>query len=355
MLRAAKLVVINLIVVVLLLAVLEGAASLLFAVVRIHRATGVKEQYHSTYDPTIGWVSLPNVRLPDLYGSGVSLRTNAQGFRNDRDVPREVPAGKSRLICSGDSFTLGYGVSNEQTWCHLLSTLDPKLETVNLGQGGYGLDQAYLWYKRAGAPLDHQVHLVAFITDDFTRMQSAEFLGFGKPLLGLRGDSLAVLNHPVRQRSRLARWWLAKGHMIANISLVQLAQRVVHREPPPTNASSVKSEPTRQVVARIFQDLARMNRAKHSRLVLVYLPGFGDYRHDDPRPSWRSFVTEEAARQGIPLIDLFDALRRVPPTEIETLFLPDGHYSPRGNEFIARTVSAALPAIVVSPPMQPAQ
>ena len=343
MLKVVKIVVVNVLAFVLILSVLEGAASLVFTAVRIHRATGVREQLHSTHDPTIGWVSLPNVRLPDLYGPGISLHTNAQAFRGDHDIARAVPPGKIRVICSGDSFTLGYGVSDNETWCHRLSVLDPRLETVNLGQGGYGLDQAYLWYKRAGLPLDHQLHLFAFITDDFLRMQFDDFVGYRKPLLGVRGDSIAVLNAPVPKRSRLGRWWVAKGNRLMELNMVQLANRVFG-DPPQDRYNGARNDSTRTVVARIFQDLARINAAKNSRLVLVYLPGESDYRRDEPPPSWRSFVTEEAARQRIQFIDLFEPLRRLPPTQIDSLFLPDGHYSVRGNEFVARAIHAALPA-----------
>jgi len=344
MLKVFKLVVINVVAFVLILALLEGAASLVFTAVRIHRATGIREQFHSTHDSTIGWVGLPNVDLPDLYGPGVSLHTNGQAFRNDTDIARTVPAGKIRVICSGDSFTLGYGVSNNQTWCHQLSVLDSRLETVNMGQGGYGLDQAYLWYKRAGLPLDHQVHLVAFITDDFLRMQFDDFVGYGKPLLGLRGDSIAILNAPVPKRSPLARWWLAKGQLAMNLNIVQLANRVFS-DPPRDRYDPARNDSTRKVVSRIFQDLARINAAKHSRLVLVLLPGASDYRRDEPPSSlWRSFVIEEAARQGIQLIDLFEPLRRLPPTQVDSLFLQDGHYSAKGNEFVARAIHRALPA-----------
>ena len=44
--------------------------------------------------------------------------------------------------------------------------LDPRFESVNMRQGGYGLDQAYLWYQRDGTRLAHDVHIFAFIFDD---------------------------------------------------------------------------------------------------------------------------------------------------------------------------------------------
>ncbi len=100
---------------------------------------------------------------------------------SDRQRPDLRPA--RRLVCSGDSFTFGYGVGDEATWCALLATIPPGIETVNMGQGGYGLDQAYLWYRRDGLHLGHQVHVMALITRDFERMASDRFVGYGKPLL----------------------------------------------------------------------------------------------------------------------------------------------------------------------------
>ena len=343
LLRVARIVAINCVVFVVLFSVLEGAASLLLTANQIRHTRGVTEQSYSTYDETLGWVSRPNVTLPNLYGPGANLRTNSQGFRADHDFTRAVPTGKTRIICSGDSFTLGFGVSNEQTWCQRLAGLDARLETVNMGQGGYGLDQAYLWYKRAGVPLDHQAQLLSFITEDFKRMESDRFIGYGKPMLGLQGDSIIVRNRPVPVTSAFTRWRTGKGHAIANLSIVQVVQRVFHLyDGPPADSIAARDARARQVARRIFADLDRINREKNSRLVLVYLPGLGDYRANDATAAWRQFVADEAAKQGIAFVDLVEAMRRVPPTEVNALFLPDSHYSPAGNDFIASALQKEL-------------
>jgi hypothetical protein len=49
-----------------------------------------------------------------------------------------------------------------------------------MGQGGHGVDQAYLWYKRDGVKLKHDFLLFAFITLDFQRMQQRDFLGLNR-------------------------------------------------------------------------------------------------------------------------------------------------------------------------------
>ena len=65
-----------------------------------------------------------------------------------------------------------------------------RLETVNLGQGGYGVDRAYLWYKRNETNLEHDIVVLAFISDDSWRMESDTFFGYGKPYLTIRDGEL---------------------------------------------------------------------------------------------------------------------------------------------------------------------
>jgi hypothetical protein len=342
--KVGKILLINVVILVALFALLEGSASLVFVANEVRLTPARAEQSYSKYDEMLGWVSQPNVNLPNLYGQGVYLRTNAQAFRNDHDISPMVPAGKTRVICSGDSFTLGFGVNNDQTWCQRLAALDPRLETVNMGQGGYGLDQAYLWYLRAGRPLDHQVHLLAFITDDFLRMRFDRFLGYGKPLLDIRNDSVVVTNRPVPKTPWMSRFLAVKGHAIGNLNIVRLFQRVFSRDAAPQGDAITPSRdrgPGR-IATGIFDHLARVNLEKKSQLVLVYLPGPGDYRSNDATTAWRAFVKAEASRLGVGYIDVVEAIRKVLPTEVNDLFAPNLHYSVRGNEFVATTLSREL-------------
>ena len=97
---------------------LEGASSL---VLFVHGLRPPAEGLHTEYDSLLGWVNKPNVYLPNLYGAGTYLRTNAQRFRSNHPVALQVPTGRVRAICSGDSFTLGYGMDNDHTWCERLT------------------------------------------------------------------------------------------------------------------------------------------------------------------------------------------------------------------------------------------
>ena len=115
--RVARFIAANLAILVLLLALLEGVASLALLGRDLSSTRLPAERRHTRNDPELGWVNRANLAVPNMYGPGIALHTNAQGFRNVRNFAPAVPAGAMRAICSGDSFTLGYGVADKDTWC----------------------------------------------------------------------------------------------------------------------------------------------------------------------------------------------------------------------------------------------
>lgn len=68
---------------------------------------------------------------PNFYGPGVGLNTNSRGFRGMMPVSDAVPNGKLRIVCSGDSFTLGWGVGDDEAWCAQLAS--DETDVVNMG------------------------------------------------------------------------------------------------------------------------------------------------------------------------------------------------------------------------------
>jgi hypothetical protein len=334
----------------LLLAVVEGIASIALFV---HDATGsasiqLPRGQYTTHDTLLGWASRPQVDLPDAYGPGRWMRTEAHGFRNTEDVETTVPEGFRRVVCSGDSFTQGYGVTNEDAWCHQLSVLEPSLEAVNVGQSGYSLSQVYLSYMRDARALEHEVHFVSFVTVDFFRMASLLSNGYARPGLALSGDTLVPTNIPVPKRviARMLEHRLAQP--AASMRVVQLLQAVTQR----TFGSSQRpsDEETMVVAGRIFATLARVNKDKGSQLVLVYLPTQGDYT-GHASDWWRDRVGQFADAAAIPFIDLVNELQALDQGTVDSLFLQPGevaytgaagHYNAKGNRWVAETLHRRL-------------
>ena len=335
---------------------LEGGSSLvLFANdLRHARLSANVQPPNATYDSLLGWTNLPNFSMENLYGPGASLHTNSSGFRGSRETPDQPPPGIRRVICSGDSFTLGFGVADDEAWCARLETQWKGVETVNLGQGGYGVDQAYLRYRRDGLRLQHQVHLFAFISQDFLRMQQPAFLGHGKPVLTLAGDSLVVGNVPAPRRSVLVPFLMTSLSAFRELRFMDLISRFDQGSP--EHGGQRSDDKTWAVAERIFKDLDRANQAQGSVLVLVYLPTIVDYFGKGTN-AWRRHLADFSARSGILLLDLAPDLRATPRDSIEALFFPDpwplspgaaGHYTARGHAWVAerlRAHLAALPAV----------
>jgi hypothetical protein len=138
----------------------------------------------------------------------------------------DAPApGTLRVVCSGDSFTMGHGVDDDHTWCHLIGVIEPRFETINMGQSGYGLDQAFLAYRRDGARLGAAVHLFAFIGQDVYRMLANSFFGYGRPVLAERDGRLVVENTPVPQPSSFAPALIALAPAVRQLRSFQLVSR----------------------------------------------------------------------------------------------------------------------------------
>ena len=342
MTRWLKIAALNLAVLLGLVIFIEGSVSI-FLFFRDITVLAWEAAPYSEYDSGLGWIAKPNVVLPDFWKKGVGIRTNDQRFRETAHIAPAVAPGRLRVICSGDSFTFGDGVNNADTWCDQLAVRDPRIEPVNLGQGGYGTDQAYLRFLRDASGLQYQVHLFAFINDDLHRMQSNTFLGFGKPVLSVVNGTVVVGNVPVPRLATSHAWLNAIPRALLEMRTGVFVQRVLHRFMPVPPVGAGKDAETRAVLRAMFADLKRVNQQKGSTLFLVYLPTLDELGGVNP---WSGFVAEAARDEQIPLVDIVSAFRS--RTDARSLFLYEttaaSHYNVAGHAFVADEIAKAISA-----------
>lgn len=345
----------------LALLLFEGVASV--AVFLWHARMNIwlplPERAYTAYDPELGWVSETNQRLSNLYGSGRSLTTNSRGFRNARDFDPAVPVGVTRIVAIGDSFTLGYGVDDADSWPARLERECPHIEVPNLGQGGYGIDQSQLLYARATAGLDHTLVIGAFIADDFSRVRAPRMAVYGKPLFRVRDGAPHLENVPVPRAPYLAPWLTQNLRLIEKLRSVELGRLLIGTraagEPTP------EAETTR-VIAFLLEEFARTAHDHGATPVFVLLPSLaggvagGDEKEFALLPDYARAALQQATDPPLVRFDLHDEFASIPVAERSTLFLHGprsrgaaAHYSPAGNALVARAIAHRLEAAGLLP------
>lgn len=314
---------------------LEGGASVLLSWRAAADPRETLEQRHCRFDPELGWSHRPDVEARDLYGPGLHLRTNSQGLRGTRTYAPEPPAGVRRVVCVGDSFTLGYGVGDESSWPARLESRG--FEALNFGQGAYGLDQCYLWYRRDGTAFEADVLLVAVIGEDLHRMLPETALtDRGKPFLSLAGGELVVRPPTIDD-------WREPGSVAlqrvwARTALGQLTSRWRPRSRRPDWLDAdVAQRPFAPLVRRVLAEFDALAAQRGLRFALVYLPVAAELRGG--KASYAPWLAEVTGELGVTFCDLSSAFAALGPRRGAELFLPDNHYSAAGHEFVAATLA----------------
>lgn len=104
---------------------------------------------------------------PDI---DVRFEINAQGMRADVDYDYAKPAGVKRVICLGDSFTMGYEVENDQCFARLLERgleeRGVRCQVLNAGVSGFGSAEALIYLERELLKYDPDAVVLSFFIND---------------------------------------------------------------------------------------------------------------------------------------------------------------------------------------------
>lgn len=288
-------------------------------------------------------------------GSRVSIHDEL-GWVAPMRSPASLPEGGRIIAAFGDSFTYGDEVEAHEAWPFLLDEALPDATVLNLGVPAYGLDQALLRYRLESRRLEPEIVLIGFILDDAARnttpyrpfIFAKTTVPLSKPRFVLEGDELKLLPNPLRRgdyREMLAagctREKAAESATCADalplalrlpsvqlLSLLGDRTGLVHVAP---------GEAVRKfdLAARLFLEFQREARRNGAEPIVVLLPTRNDLR----RASFEQYESY-FNRHGIRFIDVGAALRRV--ADVDSLFRPGGHYSPRANRIVAGAVRQYL-------------
>ena len=158
--------------------------------------------------PVYGYRFIPNLkaRVPSN-GGAYLVRSNARGFRSNREFEASKAPDRFRILAFGDSFTAADGVRNEDRYTDLLEASLPGAEVFNFAVSGTGTDQQYLIFREEAADLEYDLLLIAVLVENIRRItaryrpyqdETGATVYYAKPFFELgAGDALTLRGTPV--------------------------------------------------------------------------------------------------------------------------------------------------------------
>ena len=297
---------------------------------------------HVRFDHRLGWTNKEGTSLKDRFGPGKHVTIDGLGLRAGKDPSKEIPDGKRRILCTGDSFTFGKGNGDDETWCARLAARHPEAQVLNAGEEAYGIGQIHLKGERLMEKLDWNVQVFAFIADDVRRMTTLDFIGRNKPRLVLDEGKLQLQNFPVRRSSDTYLWFRANRRMFQNLRFLELGQRLGRKfSSPPAGAGGFDDRVVADTLGTILETTHRLNTERGGRALFVFLPSGPDF--NAPTERWRPLFLAQCKTRNLDCIDAVAPFDEEDEADLRPLYDPVyAHYSAEGNVRIAKIIDEAL-------------
>ncbi len=161
------------------------------------------ETPYLSYDSWLGWTITPEAKSENgLYES------NKDGIRSPNEY-RMKKTGAFRIALFGDSFIHGDDVTHEESLAgHLeqeLEQANQRVEVLNFGVPGYGIDQAFLRWQTQGVQYKPDMLIIGFQPENCLRntnvhrafyTKGVSSIPFTKPRFIDRNEHLELVNVP---------------------------------------------------------------------------------------------------------------------------------------------------------------
>lgn len=329
------------------------------------------------YHPRIGYTYMPSMkqRVQGTSG-GYLVRTNAAGFRSEREFERELSPTKFRALVYGDSQTAGDGASNPSRFSDLLEKAVPGLEIYNYGISGTGTDQHFLTFGEFGS-VDHDLVVLVYYVENICRLKprliktrdlNGEWVYRAKPYYELGPQGLELCNVPVPKQAwsdeTLPKELLPYVYTFGNEYSVfrepaggyaSLLRRMVPDGPLRDGLKQLatrlrKTRPFPQYDSRktpewllLREILATWIRTARKPVLLVLLPHVGMHLHADPT-RYQARFAELAKTTGCMLHDLSPEL--IARSRDGFALSQWDHLSLEGHEAVAGLLTPVLSKLV---------
>lgn len=334
------------------------------------------EPPNTQLDPILGWAPKPSETILSG-GSNGKPKTetiNAQKIRGKR-IHSFVPQdGIVRIAAFGDSYTFGSAASDEECWAEMISSSDKRVEVLNFGVGGYGLDQAFLRYQREGVLFNPHVVFICYMTENLARHVNVfrpfyshfQTLPVSKPRFIVEADTLRLLDNPLPTSKDYEQLLEHEGESLAmlgqhdyfyqrsprptrldifgSVRLAKLIRQGIHRR---YSINSLykdgyynSSSEAFEVTVKLLEEFYERVRRDGSIPIVVIFPYKKDIdRYQISRTKWYQPLLDHLRPGDLRLVDLIEAFHRSARSHEVSLFFDSGgtgHYSALGYEIVAK-------------------
>jgi hypothetical protein len=335
-----------------------------------------KDHSYGQYDPELGWSVRPSSQSENglYFSNAAGIRTATVGQTTSAKPAHET----LRIAIFGDSFTHGDDVPFEFSWGAILeNSLNQngiKAEVLNLGGQGYGMDQAFLRWRKNGKPLKPHVVIFGFQPSNIKRNMNIirKFyspdtgIPFSKPrFILLPEDKMRLINSPTVNPEEILKifsdfdhWPLRPYEFFFDADdyekspwyASRLAAFIISGL---TNGFSSRQKDydffseaseSRQLTERIIEEFEQEVLQAQARFIIVHLPTKGplkDLLHDDSL-DYQDLL--EKLRGKYTFIDPAPGLlHQAQEDSYDALFSKESsHYSPLANRVIGERIATTF-------------
>jgi hypothetical protein len=161
----------------------------------------------NNYNYYLGWDKKPQKKNYDILDNKkIFYSIDKKGFRFSNNKKK-----KNTIVTFGDSYTFGRQVNDNETWQELICN-KKKIFISNYGVGNYGLDQAYLKYKKTKLSKNTKIVIFGIVPETICRIQSCwkNYLEFGnihgfKPFCKIINNKFLIFKNPLKPSANFSK------------------------------------------------------------------------------------------------------------------------------------------------------
>lgn len=333
------------------------------------------ESLFMVYDEILGWKMRPNIIWRG------DRTTNNVGIRADKEYPLSPDMDMIRIALFGDSFTLGAEVSNDEAWGYLLEqnlqAKGIKVEVLNFGVLGYGMDQAYLMWQQMGKKYLPDIVIFGFQPENINRNVNifrpiytypyANPEPFSKPRFYIEGENLSLKNSPTIPVEELTDtyknfsqhplaiyesfytsdyvdyWWIQSKFLALLFDTFSQAPHI-------DRWMSVDSEPM-QLTMAIVDTFGKEVQLEGKEFIIVHLQNSETLKAYFNGENLPYHHVIDKLDNKYPIISLEDAFRVWSPD----YWASGGHYSVEANQIVADQLAKDIEQCLEDESCQPAR